>query len=128
MKARAGILLFLLLVILFQGCAFSRGTLGDEINTDAIAALHKGETTKAEVISLLGAPDRLVQLNGRDVFQYYRYDAKAGSLLLIVLNFTRFSIKSDDLFIVLNQNGLVEDVISSKRTDGLKFRFWPFGE
>ena len=128
MKVRASVLLFLLLVVLLQGCAFSRETLGDEINADAIAVLHKGETTKADVINLLGAPDRLVQLNGRDVFQYYRYDAKAGSLLLIVLNFTRLSIKSDDLFIVLNQDGLVEDVISSKRTDGLKFRFWPFGE
>lgn len=128
MTAKAGILLFLLIILLFQGCAFSRGTLGDEIHADAIAALHKGVTTKAEVINLLGAPDRLVQLNGRDVFQYYRYDAKAGSLLLIVLNFTRLSIKSDDLFVVLNQDGLVEEVISSKRTDGLKFRFWPFGE
>ncbi|MGE0643782.1 MAG: hypothetical protein AB7P24_08935 [Nitrospira sp.] len=127
MKATAGIALFVL-TIMIQGCAFSRGTLGDEINTDAIAALHKGETTKDEVIHLLGAPDRLVQLNGRDVFQYYRYDAKAGSLLLIVLNFTRLSIKSDDLFIVLNQSGVVEDVISSKRTAGMKFRFWPFGE
>jgi hypothetical protein len=128
MKARAGILLFFLLIILIQGCAFSRGTLGDDINADAIAALHKGKTTKVEVINLLGAPDRLLQLNGRDVFQYYRYDAKAGSLLLIVLNFTRLSIKSDDLFVVLNHDGLIEDVISSKRTDGLKFRFWPFGE
>jgi outer membrane protein assembly factor BamE (lipoprotein component of BamABCDE complex) len=128
MKVRAGIPLFLLLVVLSQGCAFSRGTLGDEINADAIATLHKGKTTKADVINLLGAPDRIVQLNGRDVFQYYRYDAKAGSLLLIVLNFTRLSIKSDDLFVVMNQDGLVEDVISSKRTDGLKFRFWPFGE
>lgn len=128
MKVRAGIPLFLLLVVLSQGCAFSRGTLGDEINADAIATLHKGKTTKADVINLLGAPDRIVQLNGRDVFQYYRYDAKAGSLLLIVLNFTRLSIKSDDLFVVMNQDGLVENVISSKRTDGLKFRFWPFGE
>ncbi len=128
MKVRASIPLFLLLVVLSQGCAFSRGTLGDEINADAIATLHKGKTTKADVINLLGAPDRIVQLNGRDVFQYYRYDAKAGSLLLIVLNFTRLSIKSDDLFVVMNQDGLVEDVISSKRTDDLKFRFWPFGE
>jgi outer membrane protein assembly factor BamE (lipoprotein component of BamABCDE complex) len=128
MIARAGFALFLLLLIFVQGCAFSRGTLGDEISTDAIAAIHKGETSKAEVINLLGAPDRLVQLNGRDVFQYYRYDAKAGSLLLIVLNFTRLSIKSDDLFVVLNQDGVVQDVISSKRTDGLKFRFWPFGK
>jgi hypothetical protein len=128
MKARAVILLVLLPVVLLQGCAFSRGTLGDEINTNAIAALHKGKTTKTEVINLLGAPDRLVQLNGRDVFQYYRYDAKAGSLLLILFNFTRLSIKSDDLFVVLNQAGLVEEVLSSKRTDGLTFRFWPFGE
>ena len=128
MKPTGGLSLLFLLVVLIQGCAFSRGTLGDEINADAIAALHKGETTKDEVIHLLGAPDRLVQLNGRDVFQYYRYDAKAGSLLLIVLNFTRLSIKSDDLFVVLNQSGVVEDVISSKRTAGMKFRFWPFGE
>ena len=127
MKAKAGIG-FLVLAILIQGCAFSRGTLGDEISADAIATLHKGETTKEQVIHLLGAPDRLVQLNGRDVFQYYRYDAKAGSLLLIVLNFTRLSLKSDDLFVVLNQEGLVEDVIFSKRTAGMKFRFWPFGD
>lgn len=80
------------------------------------------------MLHLLGAPDRLLALNGRDVLQYYRYDAKAGSLLLIVLNFTRLSIKSDDLFVILDRDGIVEDVISSKRTENLKFRFWPFGD
>jgi outer membrane protein assembly factor BamE (lipoprotein component of BamABCDE complex) len=119
---------FLAIAFLVQGCAFSRGTLGDDIKTEAISLIQKGTTTKAEVLNLLGAPDRLLQLNGRDVFHYYRYDAKAGSLLLIVLNFTRLSIKSDDLFVVINQNGMVEDVISSKRTSGLEFRFWPFGD
>ena len=73
----------LLGLMLTQGCAFSRGTLGDEIKSDAIASIKKGTSTKAEVLTLLGAPDRLLQVNGRDVFQYYRYDAKAGSLLLI---------------------------------------------
>lgn len=117
---------FLVVALLFQGCAFSRGTLGDEVRSEAVATIQKGTTTKEEVLQLLGAPDRLLPLNGRDVFQYYRYDAKAGSLLLIVLNFTRLSVKSDDLFIILNRDGIVEDVISSKRTDGLEFRFWPF--
>ena len=116
----------LALCVLIQGCAFSRGTLGDDIKSDIIAMIQKGSTTKSEVVDLLGAPDRLVQLNGRDVFQYYRYDAKAGSLLLIILNFTRLSIKSDDLFIILNRDGVVEDVISSKRTNDLRFQFWPF--
>jgi hypothetical protein len=80
------------------------------------------------VLALLGAPDRVLPLNGRDVYQYYRYDAKAGSLLLIIVNFSRLSVKGDDLFVMLNQNGIVEEVISSKRTENLEFRFWPFGE
>lgn len=121
-------LLLMLLTILLQGCAFSRGTLGDDIGSESVAAIKKSATTKAEVLSLLGAPDRLLQVNGRDVFQYYRYDAKVGSLLLILINFSRVSVKSDDLFVILNREGIVEDVILSKRTDGLKFRFWPFGE
>lgn len=128
MKLVRCLLGFLVVTMLFQGCAFSRGTLGDEIRTETIAAIHKGITNKTEVIALLGAPDRLLELNGRDVFQYYRYDAKAGSLLLIVLNFTRLSITSDDLFVILDRGGIVEDVISSKRTEGMEFRFWPFGE
>jgi hypothetical protein len=114
--------------LLLQGCAFSRGTLGDDIKSEVIAAIQKGTTTKEEVIHLLGAPDRLLPLNGRDVFQYYRYDAKVGSLLLIILNFSRLTIKSDDLFVILNRDGIVEDVVFSKRTDGLEFRFWPFGD
>ena len=114
--------------ILVGGCAFSRGTLGDDIRSEAIASVKKGTTTKTEVVSLLGAPDRVIQVNGRDVFQYYRYDAKAGSLLLILVNFSRMSIKSDDLFIMINQNVFVEDVIFSKRTEKLEFRFWPFGD
>jgi hypothetical protein len=126
-KPLAGIVIVLALVIT-QGCAFSRGTLGEDIRSESVAAIKKDTTTKAEVLALLGAPDRLLQVNGRDVFQYYRYDAKVGSLLLILINFSRLSIKSDDLFVILNRDGIVEDVILSKRTDGMEFRFWPFGE
>jgi hypothetical protein len=115
-------------MVLTQGCAFSRGTLGEDISSESVLEIKKSRTTKAEVLSLLGAPDRLLQVNGRDVFQYYRYDAKVGSLLLILINFSRVSVRSDDLFVILDRGGVVEDVILSKRTDGLEFRFWPFGE
>jgi hypothetical protein len=124
-KPLAGIIIALMIT---QGCAFSRGTLGDDISSESVDAIKKATTTKAEVLALLGAPDRLLQVNGRDVFQYYRYDAKVGSLLLILINFSRVSIKSDDLFVILNRDGIVEDVILSKRTEGMNFRFWPFGE
>ena len=126
---RCGTLMLALIVLsTVQGCAFSRGTLGDDIKTDAIAAIKKGSTTRGEVLGTVGAPDRVLQLNGRDVYQYYRYDAKAGSLLLILVNFSRLSVKSDDLFVIIDKQGVVEDVIWSKRTQGMEFRFWPFGD
>ena len=124
---RVSVLLVLMLLTL-NACAFSRGTLGDEIKNETVNSIKKGISTRSEVLALLGAPDRLLQLNGRDLFQYYRYDAKVGSLLLIVLNFSRVSVKSDDLFVVINREGTVEEVIASKRTEGLEFRFWPFGD
>ena len=124
---RVSVLLVLMLLTL-NACAFSRGTLGDVIKTETVNSIKKGVTTRSEVLALLGAPDRLLQLNGRDLFQYYRYDAKVGSLLLIVLNFSRVSVKSDDLFVVINREGTVEEVIASKRPEGLEFRFWPFGD
>jgi hypothetical protein len=45
-----------------------------------------------------------------------------------LVNFSRISVKGDDVFVVINQNGIVEEVMSSKRTENLEFRFWPFGE
>ena len=121
-------LLLATMILPLSACAFSRGTLGDEIKTDTINSIKKGVTTRSEILAQLGAPDRLLQLNGRDLFQYYRYDAKVGSLLLIVANFSRVSVKSDDLFVVINREGIVEEVIASKRTENLEFRFWPFGD
>jgi len=122
-----GILLAVMILTL-NACAFSRGTLGDELKPESINSIKKGVTTRAEVLAQLGAPDRMLQLNGRDLFQYYRYDAKAGSLLLILVNFSRVSVKSDDSFVLINREGIVEEVIASKRTEGLEFRFWPFGD
>lgn len=114
--------------LLTLGCSFSRATLGDEFNADQIAAIKKGETSKSDVVMLLGAPDRVLPMNGQELFQYYRYDSKGGSLLLILVNFARLNIKSDDLYIWFNREGIVQDVIFGKRTEKLKFQFWPFGE
>lgn len=120
---------FLVLVgMLVSGCAFSRGSLGDQFQDDKIAAIKKGQTTRSEVISALGAPDRIIPLTGRDLYQYYHYDLKAGGLLLIIINFSRVTLKSDDLYVVLSKDGIVDDVIYGKRTDRMEFRFWPFGD
>jgi outer membrane protein assembly factor BamE (lipoprotein component of BamABCDE complex) len=114
-------------VVLSAGCSFNRGTLGDEFKNENVAAVKKG-TTRANVISSLGAPDRIVEANGHEILQYYRYDIKASGLFLIVVNFSRINVKSDDLYVFVNKDGVVDEVIFGRRTDNMDFRFWPFGE
>jgi hypothetical protein len=116
------------LIGLSGGCSFSRGTLGDALTQGNVEAVKKGISTRADVLNVLGAPDRIIEVTGQEVFQYYRYDAKIGSLLLIVVNFSRFNIKSDDLYVRFSRDGIVEDIVFGRRTDRLKFQFWPFGE
>jgi outer membrane protein assembly factor BamE (lipoprotein component of BamABCDE complex) len=118
----------LVLVGLLVGCSFSRGNIGDEFNAGQIETMKKGVSTRADVVSALGAPDRIIEAGGHEIFQYYRYDIKVSSLWLILLNLSRLNIKSDDLYVFLNRQGVVEDVVFGKRTDKLKFQFWPFGK
>ncbi|MDR4467507.1 MAG: hypothetical protein MRJ68_04295 [Nitrospira sp.] len=85
-------------------------------------------TSRDEVVARIGTPDRMLQANGREVLQYYHYDMKSSSLLLLLVNFSRFNIKSDDLYVLINQDGLVDDVLSGRRTNQLRFQAWPFGD
>jgi hypothetical protein len=120
--------LMLLALVAAGGCSFGRATLGDDIGFDEASAIKKGTSSRAEVVELIGVPDRIIQASGREILQYYRYDLKTSSLLLILLNFSRTNIKSDDLYVLLNEEGIVEDVLMGRRTDTLKFQTWPFGE
>ncbi len=120
--------LLLLLSPLLSSCSFSRGTLGDEFKQENVEAVKRGTSTRMDVVNALGVPDRVLQVNGQEVFQYYRYDAKVGSLLLILVNFSRLNVRSDDLYIWFTRDSVVQDLVFGRRTDKLKFQFWPFGE
>lgn len=121
-------LMTLLVLTLTPGCAFGRATLGDSIKQEDVAALTEGATSRAEVVARIGAPDRILQVNGQEVLQYYHYDLKSSSLLLLLVNFSRFNIKSDDLYVLINREGLVDGVLYGRRTDTLAFQAWPFGD
>ena len=124
-KRLAGITIVL---ILTQGCVVTRGTIGEPIQEDALSRIKKGATTMAEVVSLIGAPDRIVRGNDREIFHYYYYDAKSPALLLLLLNFIRMDIKSDNLYVFFNRDGIAEEVVCGKRTGRTQFRLWPFGD
>ena len=126
-KPLAGIIIILSLVFT-QGCVVARGTLGEPLQEDTISAIKKGTTTMTEVISLIGAPDRIVRGNDREIFHYYYYDAKTTALILILLNFARGDVRNDNLYVFFNKNGIAEEVVYGKRTGRTQFRLWPFGD
>lgn len=124
-KQLAGIILVL---VLNQGCVVTRGTVGEPIQEEALSRIKQGTTTMAEVVSLIGAPDRIVRGNDREIFHYYYYDGKSPALLLLLVNFIRMDIKSDNLYVFFNKSGIAEEVVYGKRTDRTQFRLWPFGD
>src|SRR5690242_21669226 len=69
------------LAILTGGCAFVRGTYGEEVKPLELSSIKKGTSTRAEVAILLGAPEKIVEVNHHEIFQYYHYDMKSGLLL-----------------------------------------------
>ena len=126
-KPLAGIVIVLTLALL-QGCVVTRGTVGEPIQEEAVSAIKKGKTTMAEVVSSIGAPDRIVRGNDREIFHYYYYDGKSPAMMLILLNFIRMDIKSDNLYVFFNRDGIAEEVVYGKRTDRTRFKLWPFGD
>ena len=126
-KPLAGIIIVLTLALL-QGCVVTRGTVGEPIQQEAVSAIKKGTTTMAEVVSSIGAPDRIVRGNDREIFHYYYYDGKSPAMMLILLNFIRMDVKSDNLYVFFNREGIAEEVVFGKRTDRTRFKLWPFGD
>lgn len=122
MRRSSCILGLLIISVLYQGCAFIRGNYGEELGQGDITTIQKGLSTRADVAAVLGAPDRIVEANGREIFHYYHYDIKSGSVLI----FSRTNIKSDDTFVIFNRAGIVEEVVAGKQKGPLEFQFWPF--
>jgi hypothetical protein len=126
-KPLAGIVIVLTLALL-QGCVVTRGTVGEPIQEEAVSGIKKGKTTMAEVVSSIGAPDRIVRGNEREIFHYYYYDGKSPAMMLILLNFIRMDVKSDNLYVFFNREGIAQEVVYGKRTGRTEFRLWPFGD
>ena len=124
----ARLIVILLAMTFSQGCVVTRANVGEPLHADALAQIQKGVTPMAEVVSLIGAPDRVVKGNDREIFHYYYYDAKSPGLLLLLINLIRLDVKSDNLYVFFNKQGIAEEVVYGKRTDRTQFKLWPFGE
>ena len=111
-------------LIAVSGCAFARGNYGDTFNAADVETIKIGASTRQDVAAQLGAPERIIEVNDREIFHYYNYALKSGTVLF----FSRTNIKGNDLYVFFNRDGIVQDVVFGRQKPPPKMQFWPFGK
>lgn len=118
----------LVLCLVVSGCVVSRGRVGNPIDEQHIQTIQKGVTQRTQIIELFGAPDRIIQGNETDIYHYYYYDAKSPGLILLAFNIFSLNIKSDNLYVFVDKQGVTQDIIYGKRTNEVDFTLRPWGK
>jgi outer membrane protein assembly factor BamE (lipoprotein component of BamABCDE complex) len=114
----------LIVLFLLPGCAFFRGNYDDEFNKDDVVAIKVGVSTRQNVVDLLGAPERVIEVNDHEIFHYYTYMVKSGTILF----FSRTNVVGNDLYVFFSRDGIAQQVVSGRQRPSPKMQFWPFGD
>jgi outer membrane protein assembly factor BamE (lipoprotein component of BamABCDE complex) len=115
---------FLIALFFLSGCAFFRGNYDDEFNKDDVAAIKVGVSTRQNVVDLLGAPERVIEVNNQEIFHYYTYMVKSGTILF----FSRTNVVGNDLYVFFSRDGIAQQVVFGRQKPSPKMQFWPFGD
>jgi hypothetical protein len=112
---RSARLLALLLLLAASGCTIGRWYVGSPLNSDPRQVLVVGQTPKAEVLTKLGPPDRMLRLAKGDVFVYHHDQRNSSEFELREPLITRLTLfqwekvqdKSDRLMVFFDPDGVV---------------------
>lgn len=116
-----------LLVIFTWGCTIGRVYIGSEVRNDPKEKIQTGLTTKGDILSIFGPPDRIAHQFDGDVF-VYAYLRKNSTKFVIeepyitnvtIFSYTRIQEKKDHLVILFDKNGVVKNYGYQKGTSEL---------
>ncbi|HSL05048.1 MAG TPA: outer membrane protein assembly factor BamE [Nitrospiraceae bacterium] len=109
---------------LLQGCAFFRGNYDDDFKQEDVESIKIGSSTRQDVATILGAPERVIAVHDQQIFHYYNYAVKSGTVLF----FSRTNVVGNDLYVFFSPDGIVQQVVLGRQKPPPKLQFWPFGD
>ena len=118
------LLLAAVAAILLQGCAFFRGNYDDDFKQEDVESIKIGSSTTQDVATILGAPERVIAVHDQQIFHYYNYAVKSGTVLF----FSRTNVVGNDLYEFFSPDGIVQQVVLGRQKPPPKLQFWPFGD
>lgn len=100
-----------LLIILSQGCAQYENKRGVDVNwqTSVTDKMVKGETTRKDVLTLLGPPSQLIALDEESVLYYLFEHSEGEGLILIVYNRMKINTRYDRAVFFFDENDVLSD-------------------
>ena len=116
-----------LLVVFAWGCTIGRIYIGSEIRGDPKEKVQAGVTTKSEILSIFGPPDRITSQFDGDIFVYAYYRKNSTKFALrepyitntTFFTYTRIQENKDHLVILFDKEGVVKNYGYQKGTSEL---------
>jgi outer membrane protein assembly factor BamE (lipoprotein component of BamABCDE complex) len=109
---RTGLLIMLsLCVSLLPACAQYESKRGVEVNwqSDVTDKLTKGESTRANVLALLGPPSQVISLDGETALYYLFEQSQGDGLILLVYNRMRVDTRYDRAIFFFNEHDVLTE-------------------
>ena len=118
-----------LLAPAWAGCAMQRQRINIENAFTRLERVKIGDTRAEELPAILGsAPANILPVRpDKEAWIYSFGDSKTFMLGIIILNFQKTNTGIDNAVIVVDRNGVVEDIRYSSYSRDLSWQFWPFG-
>ena len=101
----------LLLSVLLGGCVKFTNQRGIEVawQDEVVAELEKGQSTRAEVLALLGPPSQVIALQDETVLYYLFEDADGEGMLLLVYNNIEIRTHYDRAIFFFDEDDVLTD-------------------
>jgi len=111
MKQSVLLISLALCMTLLGACAQFDSKRGVEVNwqTEVTDKLTKGESTRANVLALLGPPSQVIALDGETALYYLFEQSKGDGLILIVYNRMRIDTRYDRAIFFFNEHDVLTE-------------------
>lgn len=101
----------LLLICLLPACVQYENRRGVDVNWQSSidGKLVRGETTRADILTLLGPPSQLIALDEESVLYYLFEQSEGEGMILIVYNRMRIDTRYDRAVFFFDENDVLKE-------------------
>ena len=114
-------------LMLSSGCIWTRAKVNDTDISSKARVIKPGVTKADELVKTMGQPpNSIIPIkNDRTIFVYNSSDSKTKGLYAIIINISKTNTQTSSTYFLIDANGVVEKVSTSKQGE-VPWEWWAF--